>query len=37
MWVLKADRDMIEWPGQSMVIVDSLTEVRPVWSPAAKP
>lgn len=37
LWVLKADRDMIEWPGQYMVIVDSLTEVRPVWSPAPKP
>lgn len=37
LWVLRADRDMIEWPGQYMVIVDSLTEVRPVWSPAPKP
>ena len=37
LWVLQADRDIIEWPGQYMVIVDSLTEVRPVWSPAPKP
>ncbi|WP_436569587.1 L,D-transpeptidase [Janthinobacterium sp. HLX7-2] len=36
LWVLKADRQTIEWPGQYMVIVDSLAEVRPVWSPAPK-
>jgi len=36
LWVLKADRQSIAQPGQYMVIVDSLTASRPVWSPAPK-
>ncbi|MDQ2823078.1 MAG: L,D-transpeptidase [Pseudomonadota bacterium] len=37
LWVLMPDRQSITQPGQYMVIVDSLTEMRPAWSPAPAP
>ncbi|MFM8899691.1 MAG: L,D-transpeptidase [Burkholderiales bacterium] len=39
MWVLRADRQPLPWPGRYLVIVDSNTLVRPDWSPlpGAKP
>lgn len=33
LWVLRADREPIPWPGRYMVIVDSNTPVRPDWAP----
>jgi len=33
LWVLKPGRRTIRWPGRYMVIVDSGTVDRPVWSP----
>ena len=32
-WVLRPDRQTIDWPGRFMVIVDSRTLGRPTWSP----
>lgn len=32
-WVLRPDRQTVEFPGRFMVIVDSQTPERPVWSP----
>ncbi|MEO7337922.1 MAG: murein L,D-transpeptidase [Caldimonas sp.] len=31
-WILKPDRQTIDWPGRFMVIVDSQSLVRPAWS-----
>ena len=33
LWILKANRQTIPWPGRHMVIVDSLAAERPTWSP----
>ena len=33
LWILKANRQTIPWPGRNMVIVDSLVTERPAWSP----
>ena len=33
-WILNPDRQPISTPGQYMVIVDSLAQVRPPWSPS---
>jgi len=33
LWVLKADRQTIPWPGRNLVIVDSQATERPAWSP----
>jgi hypothetical protein len=33
LWILKADRQTMPWPGRAMVIVDSQVAERPVWSP----
>lgn len=38
LWIIrKKDRELLPWPGRYMVIVDSLTEARPAWSPAPLP
>ena len=37
LWVLKPGRQSIAQPGQFMVIVDSLADARPAWSPAPRP
>lgn len=34
LWVLNSGRKSIARPGRYMVIVDSLADIRPVWSPA---
>jgi hypothetical protein len=34
LWVLRADRQPLSWPGRYLVIVDSRTSVRPAWSPS---
>lgn len=36
LWVFKPGRETIAQPGQYMVIINSVTEVRPDWSPAPK-
>ena len=33
LWILKAHRQTIPWPGRAMVIVDSQATERPAWSP----
>ena len=33
LWILKASRQTISWPGRNLVIVDSLATERPLWSP----
>ena len=33
LWILKPHRQTIPWPGRTLVIVDSQTAERPVWSP----
>jgi len=33
LWILKAHRQTIPWPGRKMVIVDTQVAERPVWSP----
>ena len=33
LWILKASRQTIPWPGRNLVIVDSLATERPLWSP----
>ncbi|MFM9917251.1 MAG: L,D-transpeptidase [Rhizobacter sp.] len=33
LWILKAHRQTLPWPGRTMVIVDSQTAGRPAWSP----
>ncbi len=33
LWILKAHRQTIPWPGRKMVIVDSQAAERPAWSP----
>lgn len=33
LWVLRADRTPVPWPGRYLVIVDSQATERPVWSP----
>lgn len=39
LWIIKAGRPVIPWPGRYLVIVDSMAAERPPWSPApgAKP
>ena len=36
LWVLRAVRQPMAWPGRYLVIVDSQASVRPAWSPAPK-
>ncbi len=36
LWVLNPKRQTVPWPGRYMVIVDSQTIDRPVWSPAPR-
>lgn len=33
LWILKAHRQTIPWPGRTVVIVDTQTTERPAWSP----
>jgi hypothetical protein len=33
LWMLRADRQPLPWPGRWLVIVDSQTRVRPAWAP----
>ena len=33
LWILRAHRQTIPWPGRNMVIVDSQSAERPAWSP----
>ena len=33
LWILKASRQTIPWPGRNLVIVDSQATERPFWSP----
>lgn len=33
LWVLRADRNPVPWPGRYLVIVDSQATERPAWSP----
>ncbi len=33
LWILRASRQTIPWPGRNMVIVDSQAAERPAWSP----
>jgi hypothetical protein len=33
LWVLSADRRPTRWPGRYLLVVDSGTLKRPVWSP----
>jgi len=33
LWVVRADRQPLPWPGRWLVIVDSKTAVRPPWAP----
>ena len=33
LWILKADRQTVPWPGRLMVVVDSQAAGRPAWSP----
>lgn len=39
LWVLRADRDPMPWPGRYLVVVDSQAPERPAWAPlpGAKP
>jgi hypothetical protein len=40
LWVMRADRQPIPWPGRELVILDSQAKERPAWSPrpgAARP
>ena len=37
MWMLRADRQPLAWPGRWMVVVDSQTRERPAWSPLPTP
>ena len=39
LWVLRADRDPVPWPGRYLVIIESDTPERPDWAPlrGAKP
>jgi len=37
LWMLKAHRQTMPWPGRSMVIVDSQVVERPAWSPLPTP
>jgi hypothetical protein len=37
LWILKADRQTMPWPGSNMVIVDSQAIERPAWSPLTTP
>lgn len=36
LWVLKPVRELITQPGKYMVIIDSMAEVRPAWSPVPR-
>jgi hypothetical protein len=31
-WVLRVHRDLTDWPGRYLVIVDSATAARPAWA-----
>jgi hypothetical protein len=33
LWILKASRQTMPWPGRNLVIVDSQVTERPFWSP----
>ena len=33
LWVMRADRLPLPWPGRWLVVVDSMTAVRPAWAP----
>lgn len=33
LWVMRADRQPLPWPGRWLVVVDSLATQRPAWSP----
>lgn len=33
LWMLRADRTPLPWPGRWLVVVDSMTRERPPWSP----
>jgi hypothetical protein len=33
LWMLRADRTPLPWPGRWLVVVDSLSRERPAWSP----
>lgn len=37
LWMLRADRTPLPWPGRWLVVVDSQARQRPTWSPLPRP